>query len=118
MPRTEARGDQRGGKLEAGLDADFEGEIVGVFKLVIADDWHEGTEHFKGSVKVEARFDGVGEPNLSVPTKLEGTTAVVALNIQWSSVVIIYIKLLPDCANASSDERPQLYLSRPSENPA
>ena len=81
MSRAEARGDQSGGKLEAGLDADFHGEVVGVLKLIVADDRHKGAEHFKGAVEIKSWFDSVGCPDLSIPTELEAAPAVVSLYI-------------------------------------
>ena len=89
MSRAEARGNQPGGELKAGLDADFDGEVVAVFELVVADDRHEGTHHLEGPVEIHPRLHGVGETDLGVPAKLEGTAAVVALDVRVGEIVVI-----------------------------
>ena len=116
MPRAEARGDQPGGELEAGLDANFEGEVVGVFELVVADDRHEGAHHLEGAIEIQTRFHRVGQPELCVPTELKGAAAVVALDVECVDVVIIDIQLLPDGSNTATDKGAEFYLPRPTEN--
>ena len=106
MPRTEARGDQRGGKLESGLDADLDRTIIAIAELVVADDRHEGAENLEGTVEIDAGFEGVGEPGLGIPPKLKTAAAVVALDIEGPRIIIIYIKLLPDGAHSAADKRP------------
>ena len=106
MSWAEARRDQPGGKLEAGLDADFDREVVRVFELIVSDDRHEGAEHFESAIEIQPRFHGVGKPCLGVPTELKGTSAIITLNIKWSRVVIIYIQLLPDSPYTASYKRP------------
>ena len=116
MSRAEARGDQFGGKLETRLDTNFDGEIVGVLKLVVADDGHEGAEHLEGTIEIQTRLNRVRQARLGVPAKLEGTAAVVAQNIKWSCIVIIHIQLLPDRTDATAYERAKLHLPRPAKN--
>ena len=116
MSRAEARRDQSGGKLEAGLDADFDREVVRVFELIVSDDRHEGAEHFKGAVEIKSWFDRVGCPDLGILTELEGTSAVVTLYVQGINVIIIHVELLPNGADASSYKRTKLHLSWPSQN--
>ena len=116
MSWAQARGDQPGGELKAGLDTDFHGEIVSVLELVVTDDWHEGAEHLEGAVEIHPRFDGIGQSHLGIPTKLEGAAAVVALNIFIDEIVIIYIQLLPDRTDSASDEWAKLHFSRPSKD--
>ena len=116
MPRAQARGDQPRGKLKAGLDADFNCEVVRVFELIVANDWHEGAEHLEGAIEIQARFDGVGQADLRIPAELECAPAVVPLDIKRAGVIIVYIKLLPNRTHASADERTEFYLSGPTEN--
>ena len=116
MPRTEARGDQRGGKLESGLDADLDRAIIAIAELVVADDRHEGAENLEGTVKIDAGFEGVGEPGLGIPPKLKTAAAVVALDIRSREVKIVHIQLLPDCPDASPDKGAEFDVSRPAQN--
>ena len=53
MPRITGRGFTGRGELEAGLDTDFEGEVVAIFEVVVSDSWSEGSEKFEDSVEVD-----------------------------------------------------------------
>ena len=116
MPRAEARGDQPGGELEAGLDADFEGEVVRVFELVVADDGHEGTHHLEGAIEIQTRFHGVGQSELRVPTELKGAAAVVSLDIRSTVIKIIHVQLLPNGADTATDKGAEFHIPRPAED--
>jgi len=116
LPRAEARGDQPGGELEAGLDADFEGEVVGVFELVVADDRHEGAQHLESTIEIQPRLHGVRQSDLGIPPELKGAAAVVALDVECVDVVIIDIQLLPDGSNTATDKGAVFYLPRLTEN--
>ena len=116
MPRAEARGDQPGGELEAGLDADFEGEVVGVFELVVADDRHEGAHHLEGAIEIQTRFHRVGQSEFGVPAELKGAAAVVALDIRSTVIKIIHVQLLPNGADTATDKGAEFHIPRPAED--
>jgi len=81
MPRVAGRGFTGRGELEAGLDADFEGEVVAIFEIVVSDPWGEGTQKFEDTVEIDTWGDCVVGPELTIKAKLECTTAVVGLDV-------------------------------------
>ena len=85
------RGFAGGGELEAGLDTDFEGEVVAVFEVVVTDSGGEGAEEFEDTVKVDPWGHGVVSTYLSVVAKLEGATAVVGLDIRRTKGEVVYV---------------------------
>ena len=91
LPRVTGRGFAGGGKLEAGLDASLEGEVVAVFEIVVTDSGGEGTEQFEDSVEVDPWGHGVVSPYLSVVAKLEGAAAVVGLDVRRTKGEVVYV---------------------------
>ena len=116
MPRSAGRGSEGGGELKTGLNADFEGEVVASCEIVVSDSWGEGTEKFEDTVEIDTWGNCVVGADLTIKAELEGTTAVVPLNIIRTKVVVIYVELLPDGTDATSDKWLKGGGSRPTEN--
>ena len=114
MPRVAGRGFKGRGELEAGLDADFEGEVVAIFEIVVSDPRSEDSEEFEGPIEVYPWCYRVVGAKLTIEAKLECTTAVVGLDIGAGNIDIIYIKLLPDGTDATTNKRLECSRSRPS----
>ena len=98
------------------MNADFDRKVISIAELVVADHRHEGTEHLEGPIEINAGFDRVGQPDLGIPSELKGATAVVALNIERTKIIIINVELLPDRSYSAANKRTKFHLARPSEN--
>ena len=116
MPRVTGRGFKGRGELETGLNADFEGEVVASFEIVVSDSWGKDAEKFEDTVEIDTWGNCVVGAELPIKPKLECTTAVVALNAISTKVVVIHVELLPDSTDATTDKWLKGGGSRPTEN--
>ena len=81
MPRITGRGFTGRGELEAGLDTDFEGEVVAVLEIVVSDSGSEGSEKFEDTIEIDSWRDCVVGADLPVESKLERASTVVGLDV-------------------------------------
>ena len=81
MPRVTRRRFEGRGELESGLNADFEGEVVAVFEIIVSDSGGEGTEKLEDTVEVDSGCYRVVRAYLPVESKLECASTVVGLDI-------------------------------------
>ena len=116
MSRAEARGDQSGGELEAGLDADHHPQIIARLKLVVANDGLDGTDHLEGGIEIQRGVDRIGKPQLGVPAKLEAAPGISPLQIQRPGVEGVHIELLPDGTKAGAEKGFESHFARPPQD--
>ncbi len=116
MPRVTRRGFEGRGELETRLNADFEGEVVAVFEIIVSDSGGEGTEKLEDTVEVDSGCYRVVRAYLPVESKLECAAAVVRLDVCGSESEIIDIQLLPDGSHTSANKRLEGSFSGPAEN--
>ena len=105
MPRVAGRGFTGRGELEAGLDADFESEVVAVFEIVVSDSGCKCSQKLEDTVEIDTWGDCVVRAHLPVESKLKCTSAVISLKILAVIIIIIYVELLPDSSDPSSNKR-------------